>query len=279
MYDAHRHGVLIAGQSRPGDSTRTAIDTKQNGGQYSGQSLRQIATQVFQQLGINVKFAGNSQALDSTIDDAQVQPTESHFHFVERLARGRAWIGDDVQGNLVLYGGLDGGGSGPALVEGENIQWARVTINDLSIIKEGEVYAQGPCTDKNWGASCTEPSVPFNMNFPRTKPYKLLLERGASNSKIMEELKYRARYEIAWRLGTQIRAEIGVYGWFAPNGGLWQPLPINEQTVNVYSPMAMLNTPLAIQALTFSQDNEAGTMTTLELVDPGHFYGNKEAWK
>jgi prophage tail gpP-like protein len=58
--------------------------------------------------------------------------------------------------------------------------------------------------------------------------------------------------EQQWAEGTQIQATVVVYGWFAPNGELWEP----GKTVTVNSPMAMLNNiVLSIRTVTFTQDS------------------------
>ena len=272
-YDANRHGVQIAGQSLPGDTVRSSV--MEEGGQFNNQNLLQIAKKLYKPYGINVVTKGDTSGMMLQFDDAQVQPGESPFHMLERLARARAvWIGDNASGDLVLFGGMQGEqGGGAALVEGENIQWARITIDDLELVQHGTVLSQGNGTDDVWGRDVSSPQAEFNMKFNRYKPYKMQLERGASNSKIMQELQLRARYERNWRAGTYIIAEIGVQGWFKPNGGLWEATPVDQQPVFVHSPMAMIDDMLAVKKVTWTQDNENGTMTTLELVDPSHYNG------
>jgi prophage tail gpP-like protein len=81
----------------------------------------------------------------------------------------------------------------------------------------------------------------------------------------LKEVALRAETEQQWAEGTQIQATIVVYGWFAPNGELWEP----GKTVTVQSPMAMLNNiVLSIRTATFTQDDASGTLTTLDLVNP-----------
>ena len=56
-----------------------------------------------------------------------------------------------------------------------------------------------------------------------------------------------------------------MYGWFKPGThDLWRP----GEKVFVNSPRAMLNQELSLRTVTFTQDNESGTQTTLDFVAP-----------
>jgi len=63
--------------------------------------------------------------------------------------------------------------------------------------------------------------------------------------------------------GEQIKVEIVVQGWFAPNGKLWQP----RNSVYVKSPSLIMDRSLFLKSATFTQDDRSGTRTTLELVN------------
>jgi prophage tail gpP-like protein len=71
--------------------------------------------------------------------------------------------------------------------------------------------------------------------------------------------------EAEYRQALAVDATISVYGWLTggKSGDLWKP----GHTVKIKSPMAKLPTDaLWIRAVTFTQDNNAGTQTHLELV-------------
>jgi hypothetical protein len=72
-------------------------------------------------------------------------------------------------------------------------------------------------------------------------------------------------YNIAkWQQGTEIVANIVVYGWTYDGKHLWTA----GQNVYVESPMAMLNMGMKVRTVTFEQNDQAGTQTTLEVVAP-----------
>jgi prophage tail gpP-like protein len=80
-----------------------------------------------------------------------------------------------------------------------------------------------------------------------------------------QEVDRRNETEATWGVGTYIEATIVVYGWFKPGThDLWRP----GEKVFVNSPMAMLNQDLSLRSVTFTQDSESGTRTTLDLVAP-----------
>jgi prophage tail gpP-like protein len=277
VLDAGRHAVLLVGQSLPGDTTRTSIDHTKLGekGQFRDKSLVQIATELLKPYGIKVVTKGDSSKMNIPFEDAQVMPGESPFHMIERLARrSAAFIGDDNAGNFVLYGGESGGaqaGSGAALIEGENIQSERVVITDMELINPGIAMGQAWGTDQKWGRDVAQQELRQKGSATRYKPYLFLMERSLGPQRLQQELKMRLDYEMAWRDVTKISAEIDVYGWHKPGGGLWQAAP--DELVYVNSPSAMVSENLAVQAITFTQTNEGGTMTKLTCVNPAFYFG------
>ena len=78
------------------------------------------------------------------------------------------------------------------------------------------------------------------------------------------EVQERAKNEYIWHEGTVINANVTVQGWMMPGGGLWRA----GDLVAFISPMTTLNMGLKIQNVTFTQDSQSGTLTTLELVAP-----------
>jgi prophage tail gpP-like protein len=78
------------------------------------------------------------------------------------------------------------------------------------------------------------------------------------------EVVNRVNYERLFRDGTQITAHVTVQGWLRDGKALWRC----GDDVGVHAPMAMLDFVMKIQTLTFTQDNQSGTTTVLELVMP-----------
>jgi prophage tail gpP-like protein len=78
------------------------------------------------------------------------------------------------------------------------------------------------------------------------------------------EVTDRAKNEALWHEGPVIQVTVTVQGWFRDDENIWWP----GDNVFVYSPMCPLNMMMKIQTATFTQDNNNGTETTLELKQP-----------
>jgi prophage tail gpP-like protein len=269
VMDATTHAVQITGQSVAGDTTRTSIDTdKLSGkGQFENKSMVEIAEEVLQPYGISVaQKTGDEEGMNAKFKSEQVARGESPFHLLERLARSAAVHIGDTESGMYAFHGVGGGpsGGGGALVEGENIQFMRLVVSDMTLLNQYIVLGQGQADDKTWGRKTAQRELREGGEASRYKPGLWMLERGFSNNNIDAELKRRLLYERAWRAGVQVQGEVGVYGWLKPGGGLWQPGP--KELVYVHAPSAMVEESLAARKIVFSQDNARGTMTTIELV-------------
>src|SRR5207344_386681 len=77
-------------------------------------------------------------------------------------------------------------------------------------------------------------------------------------------VQLRADSERQWTEATKITANVTVQGWIAQNGGLWEA----GKNVMVKCPLAMVTGVMKAKTVTFQQDNNSGTTTTLELVQP-----------
>jgi prophage tail gpP-like protein len=92
--------------------------------------------------------------------------------------------------------------------------------------------------------------------------------------KTPDEVIMRARHEQMWGMGEEITANVVVQGWFNPRDQrLWRP----GMAVHIKSPMAMLDMKLGVRSVTFTQDRQAGSRTTLDLVRPYRLKGYDEA--
>jgi prophage tail gpP-like protein len=272
--DANTHGVQVAGKGLVSDTIRSSIDIEKlgNGGEFKQQTIRQIAPKILQPFKITPVFKGNEKNFRDRLDE-KVRTGEAAFHFLERICRQiGAFVGDDHKGNYVFYGGLipKGTKSGDALIEGKNIKWIRCVINDEHIMSNTVGLAQANGTNKTWGTPINTVKFEKKGSATRYKPYVFLLERMAENASFQDAIKDRVEFEIAWRDGTKITAEVTVQGWHKSNGRLWEAGP--DELVDVHSPSCMVTESLAVRQVTFSQSNDQGTITTLGLVSP-KFYG------
>ena len=86
------------------------------------------------------------------------------------------------------------------------------------------------------------------------------------------EIVDRARNEAIWHEGAYVQVIATTQGWKGPSGSLWQA----GSNIYVNSPMALIEMVLCAQTVTYTQSNEEGTLTMLELVPPWLLKGTSE---
>ena len=99
------------------------------------------------------------------------------------------------------------------------------------------------------------------------KRYSPLLTPAEQPLKTQADVQDRAKNESIWHEGDIVQATITVQGWFRGSGATRDLWRVGED-VFVNSPMAMLDQVMSIQNVTFTQDRNQGTLTTLDVVVP-----------
>jgi prophage tail gpP-like protein len=264
--DARRHHIEIQCANNIPLMTSSVI-TKT--GEFKNQTPKQIIEAVLKPFNIKLKVEGGSLP-NFKIPRYSVTPGESPHDFIDTLTRhlgkegskiGIAHAGD-VEGNFCIL--MDGVGGSDTLTEGKNMLEGREVIYDP--LQAGGVPSpnQGPGNDDQWGAKVA--SIPFVSKTFQTMGQKFI------PAVVIPELPFmgkdlhegRATGESNWLQEAYVTVYGTVYGWLKPSGGLWH----RGQSVTVNSSMLVMNgIPLVLKSATFSQDNQTGTRTMLELVN------------
>lgn len=256
-YDARRHGVMIIGRSLTGDVVDSSAPV--NTGEFKNQNWEAIARKMLEQFKVPLMMRGGGAAAMLPFKRADVQPGESVFQFLERLARQRGIVlSDDESGNLVAATQFESSG-GDALVEGQNILRATCTISDLALNGPVASFAQINGDDNEHAKRASQiVASTTDTNVSRFRPLVTLAEHPIRTA----EAQKRTEFEGGWRESVSIVADITKYGWLKDAGGLWkvgEPVPVK-------SPMLMLDMTLYTKCVVFTQDVASGTLTTLTLV-------------
>lgn len=256
-YDANAHGVMLIGKSATAWAARSSVDTKT--GNFDKKNIQQVAQEVLQEHPVGLKVIGQ---LDLTpFDKLQNEKGELIWDFLERIARPRGVVmGSDSHGNFLLIG-EHAGAIKAQLVEGQNIKSCQCIITEEHTYTEMRVDGQAPASDDNAGTAASEMKAIVGGSSP---VFAKLITAAEQPVKTQAELQNRAKNENIWHEGTKIQATIVVQGWLRDGSSLWHA----GDDVSVYSPMAMLNNNLTAQNVTFTQDNNGGSLTTLDLVSP-----------
>lgn len=260
-FNPAQHGVQIIIGSKTFDTVESSIIGKS--GQFKGYNFEQIAGSVLQPFGIKFRMENPPQSASRKFEDVQVFPGESAWTFLERLARMRnIHLVCDADGNL--KGGSAGGGAAIAtLQEGRNLLFGRCLLDDATVFSQIEAVGQGKGGDERWGKAVSQLKERVeNSAVQRYRPLKIIAEEPVDK----EDLKDRANREKAEQAYTSVDVSVTVQGWLQDNGKLWDVGP----SVDVYSPLLFPDDRmnLVIKAVTFSQANEGGTTTTLDLCLP-----------
>jgi prophage tail gpP-like protein len=267
-YDANSHAVELTGVSLTWKAAMSSVDMP--GQSFDEMSFEQIARIVLANYGQPVKVIADNGLNPRPFEYAQPQKGETVWDFLESLARPRGIIlGSDHEGNFLLIS--DHFDTPVAdLVEGVNILKCQCVISIQSAYPFLAAENQTQASDDIHMADASEQRATINtgVGVPGiTLPWRNLLTTPPHPTRGLDELKEVVKNEATWSNGTIIKATITTQGWMRPGTNppaLWHA----GQTVRVWSPMAVLDMPLAIETATFSQDRNSGTLTTLELVVP-----------
>jgi prophage tail gpP-like protein len=259
-YNATQHMVQLTGKALSYWPYKSSVDTKD--GNFDGMHVKQIATKVLQEYGAP-KFYGNISEIPW--QELQAQKGIKIWDFLEGLCRQRKVVlGSDRKGNCLLVGDHSGSimtGSTGNLIEGANIKAMQCTISVDDMYIDLRVDGSTKGSDQQNGSDTNEQSAPAKSKAPVAS--KLVIPNEDSVA-TQAELDLRVVAEKQWTEATQITANVTVVGWFNDQGQLWSA----GDDAYIYSPMAMLDGTMKIKTVTWTQDNNQGTQTTLELVAP-----------
>jgi prophage tail gpP-like protein len=262
-YDSDNHGVMLIGKGIQAWANKSSVIHETNN--FDNKNIKQVAEEVYKPYKTKVKVIGN---LDLTpFKRLQAEQGEITWDFVEKCARMRGTcLGTDELGNILLIGDHDY----PIvqqLIEGENILKMNCTITEMYKYQEYPTKGQSAADSEDNGAK--------QANQKATAPgtasiYSALLTVCEVPVWTQGECVARAKNEAKWHESTFIEATVVVQGWLRDGKKLWRA----GDEVLVTSPMALLNNQqLKIAQATFTQDSNSGTLTTLELVNPGRLNG------
>jgi len=259
-YDANNHGVSLQGIGSSWFAARASIippDTK-----FEHMSLREITEKVLKPTGVKPEFVGNIS--EKKFEPYVVaQPGETIFSFLERLAKDRnVLVGSTTDGHWLMIGEQSGRPTGD-LVEGFNILSAQIVISDEAARDWFWAEGQKIADDQENMANASEQMAKAAGLLNRYSPLFVPLEHPVKD---LTEVQLRADHEAMWGNGEEITATIVVNGWFNPRtGDLWRA----RQLVTVNTPMGMLKDKvMGVRSVTYEQDRERGSRTTLDLVNP-----------
>lgn len=266
FYDAKRHYIELQGASDVQPLASSSAITKTM--EHKNVTWEQHARALIKPFGINLKVVGG-EIPKLKFPRLSIAPGMTVLEALELPLRnlGGCFLTSNPQGDLVVVAGEIGGED--IVIEGKNILEGREIIYNSGMASGTYLLTQGPGTDKKHGAEVAH--VPFNA-----RPFQGLGNQYSPgilrhDLPITEDghLKGRTNLEHDMMNEDRVTVFITVQGWLKPSGGLWK---LNED-VKVKSPMLLLNgsEKLTARVITFTQDNERGSRTVLELMNENAF--------
>jgi prophage tail gpP-like protein len=257
-YDAAQHGIELQGKSHTAPIARSSVNTKS--GSFDGMTFKEVADKVVSPYPTKIIPIGVLNSIP--FDKLQNQPGEQIWDFLERIARPRGiLLGSDSFGNFLAIGDHSMPVLNTQLIEDQNIKKCQCIFHKDHAYEEYKITAQAAASDDNWGVSASE----LEGSWAGTGYDKsLLITPSEQPVKNIQEVLDRAKNEALWHEGESIEVSITVQGWFRDDSNLWWP----GDNVFVYSPMCPLNMMMKIHTVTFTQDNNSGTQTQLDLKQP-----------
>jgi prophage tail gpP-like protein len=258
-YDKRRHYVEIQGATKAADLSASSPVTKTM--EHKDINMVQLAQSLLKPY--NIPLVTKGQIPDIKFPRVSLMHGLSTFDHLDIYARSIGCaFGSDPQGNFVLLGKGSTESGGSNFKEGQNILIGREIIYNEGMQGAAPSLAQGTGSDKKSMAQVAH--VPYHQeqmqylgvakNLPYTIPMELpLIEQP--------HMQGRAQSEVNWLLNDQVTVFVTVYGWLE-GGQLYK----DNKEYTVDSPMLMMHgDKLTSKSVTFTQDNNEGTRTTLEL--------------
>jgi len=263
-YDAKQHAVRLIGVGDTFDLTNTMVPLEKLGG-HDGKAWLKLAQDLAEHLGIKIITKG---AVDGTpFENIQVQPGETIMAVLERYARMRnIVIGSNANGGLLAIGENEATPTG-TLIEGNNILRANAVVRDNMVYKR--YYAVGQSTGSDAGSGDSQnKQVAFLPGTSTRNRYMIAVTDIADT---MHGVQRRVQMEKVFCEGSKIEAQITVQGWFKDDNksdDVWKA----GEYYHVESPSLILHQVLGCAGCTYEQ-TDAGTFTTLTMMDPLHMEG------
>jgi|SRR5215472_5785434 len=260
-YAATTHHIEIQGVSYSHVLSEGSVVHKT--GEWKNASFQQIAQAVMQPYGVSLRMLGSMPS--NPFRRVHLPMGIPAFPFIEQLGRQRGIVfGSDGKPDLIATTGDFALGSGDAVIEGWNILEAREILTVFGS-PEGFLATMSQQT----GGDNLSMAAAAHQVFARVAQTGSL--SGVANTILttaevpggIPDMRDRNSQEDWKRNLESIQLFITVQGWLKPSGGLWEIM----MQVYVRSPMLIMDQSLLCKTVTFTQDSQSGTRTTLELVN------------
>jgi prophage tail gpP-like protein len=260
-YEAKQHKVEIQAWSRDSILLHSSADS--NGNEYLKKGQKELVQQLTGAQGIGTQIIG--QISSNTMKRYNTAPGQTSMEAIEPLLRSMGVNHFATKGGDLLLIGRGAFGAYSELVEGRDILVGRERISSY-MTPQNMSAAQMSGGDDLWGAAAAQGQKFMGAGAGgggtgdmSTQIFQRVISEIPATAQML-----KGRGGMEDNIGEQFKilVDLTVLGWQRPGGGLWWPLDI----IWVKAPMLIMNRPLQVKAVTFTQDNASGSRTTIQLV-------------
>jgi prophage tail gpP-like protein len=255
--DANAHSVQIGICSKAQNVIPSTV--RASPGQYSNQTLQQMVSAVFGEVGVKFSLQGSPDGADKPFDRISEHIGETRFAFADRLARMRnIHLVDDGNGGIVGFRG-PWGNAASSIDEGRNMKRGCILLrNDESLeslTAVGQRAGQESAGDNS--GSQAQASVSTSV----TRDLKIACEEMADN----KDCQLRINQEADWVKYQEVDGTCTVQGWLNDEDKLWWNDKLKLIVVN--SPLLLPENSFGfvIKGIIHRQGSDEGTTTDILL--------------
>ncbi|RKP50509.1 phage baseplate assembly protein [Trinickia fusca] len=283
-YSGRDHTISVSGRSKCQDIVDCSAHWTNH--QLPKLTVPDIAKLLCKAYGVEVSVL-NGTNVGEPIAQTNISPGESIYDVLERVCRYRGLLlFDDVNGNLVLASGSNGGNDGEGnstgssgsstkaagttptasgtLKEGVNVQAASLTWTMDTRFSDYDAVYHGLDTLKETGDAGNVKASVKDPEVPRFRYRAIVAENASGGAQVA---KQRVNWELARRKGRSQQVSVTVGSWRDANGVLWTP----NTLVSIELPSLKLEPKTwLISEVTYRRDNN-GTSAELVIMPPEAF--------
>ncbi len=255
-YSATQHSIRVSGRSLAGELVDTTwLPANGNASQWSGQTLMQVAVTLAGTYGVAVATDLNDVELGGPFKNVAMNPGESVWSFLEKLAghRGVRFVSQSDGSLLITRAGLvDSGG---AIELGVNTLSAQGRLSHRERFRLTRVRGQA-ATEERWDPQLVSEADAYDGEI-RTTRHRLIIASGQVSK---TECLARALWQTAVSRGRAQSVTYTVQGWHNPTG-LWQintRVPVRDSYQGIDDKRLIVTTDFVL--------DESGSRTEITLM-------------
>lgn len=227
--------------------------------EYSGATLRDIATALCEPFGLTVEFADDAGA---AFESAAIEPGGMVLDFLTKLAKQRGLLISTTERGALLFRKAPATGVPVAVLR----QGSAPLLSVQPFLNAQQYYSHITGLESVFVGSAGSQFTVRNPHAAKARPFTFSAPDTEGG-----DIETATRAKAGRMLANAVRYSVGVATWRTARGALWQP----GDTISLEAAGAMVFAPYSftVRSIAFSADSQGGRTADLDLVLPGVFNG------